>query len=131
MKKAEYIKEWRRKNRGKVKEYQKDWYRKNPNKRFFWGLQASAKRRGIPFDLTFEDVAYPDHCPILGIPLFRNIGKNGPTANSPSIDKIDPKLGYVKGNIQVISHRANVMKQDASAEELRRFAAWVIKTFPI
>jgi hypothetical protein len=29
------------------------------------------------------------------------------THNSPSLDKLDPKKGYVKGNIKIISQKAN------------------------
>jgi hypothetical protein len=53
--------------------------------------------------------------------------KKGPRPDAPSLDKIDPKLGYVPGNIQVISHKANAMKWDATREELRAFAKWVLK----
>jgi hypothetical protein len=42
-----------------------------------------------------------------------------------SIDRINPKLGYVEGNIQIISHKANRMKSNASVEELKLFARWV------
>lgn len=45
---------------------------------------------------------------------------NGP--NSPSLDKIVPELGYVKGNIVVVSLRANQIKSDATIEELQAVA---------
>jgi hypothetical protein len=48
---------------------------------------------------------------------------------SPSLDRIKPELGYVPGNIQVISARANVMKNDATPEELLAFANWVYRTY--
>lgn len=43
----------------------------------------------------------------------------------PTIDRIIPALGYVPGNIVVISHRANRMKSDGTAEEHERIAAWL------
>jgi hypothetical protein len=59
-------------------------------------------------------------CPALGVPLV--FGRRSP--NNPSLDRIKPELGYVKGNIAVISRRANAIKQDATADELFRVAAW-------
>lgn len=56
-------------------------------------------------------------CPVLGVPLV-----DGNT----SIDRIDPSKGYVPGNLQIISSKANRMKNNATVEELRRFAEWVL-----
>lgn len=41
---------------------------------------------------------------------------------SPSLDKIIPSLGYVPGNVLVISWRANRIKCDATANELMLIA---------
>lgn len=38
---------------------------------------------------------------------------------SPSLDKIIPSLGYVPGNVRIISARANLLKNDATVDELR------------
>lgn len=128
-KKSEYLKEWKSKNKDKVAAYQKDylvsWYRKNPNRYLLYQARSRAKKFDLPFDLTLPDIVVPDVCPVLGIPLERNTNGRCPSHNSPLIDRIRPELGYVKGNIQVISTRANVMKNDASIEELRKFADWV------
>lgn len=84
-----------------------------------------ATRSGMAFDIEKSDIRIPDNCPILKIPLVVHSGSSGGRYNSPSLDKIDPSLGYTKGNIQVISHKANIMKADASLAELRLFAEWV------
>jgi hypothetical protein len=55
--------------------------------------------------------------------MRNNGGKAVP--NSPSIDRIDPERGYVKGNIKIISFRANQIKSDASHQELKLVAAYV------
>jgi hypothetical protein len=75
-----------------------------------------ATKQGIPFDLVKEDIKIPKECPVLHIPLVVGVRKSH--ANSPSLDRIVPSLGYVKGNIHVISHRANQIKSNATPEEL-------------
>lgn len=84
-----------------------------------------AKQKGIEFDIELSDIIIPPVCPILLVPLIPNKIKCGP--NSPSLDRIDPNKGYVKGNIQVISHKANSMKQNASDIDLVLFADWIRK----
>lgn len=91
------------------------------------GLLSDAKYRAKKYDIELDielvDIIVPDNCPILGIPLFCNRKHSGP--NSPSIDRIDSSKGYIKNNIQVISHKANTMKSDATPKELLDFAIWV------
>ena len=88
-----------------------------------------AKQNDVPFNISKSDIIIPELCPILGLDLKVNQGKVG--KNSPSLDRIVPELGYVVGNIQVISHLANTMKSSASKEELIKFAEWVIKYFKL
>ena len=76
-----------------------------------------AKQQNVPFDITDDDIVIPDVCPLLGIPLFPNTG-GSPCPNSPTLDKLIPHLGYVRGNTLVISHRANCIKHNASIDEL-------------
>jgi hypothetical protein len=78
--------------------------------------QRRAREQSIPFNLELADIVIPETCPLLGIPLYRTSGE--PTPNSPSLDKVIPALGYVKGNVQVISNRANLIKNNASLEEM-------------
>ena len=88
-----------------------------------------AKLKEIPFSITVEDFEIPEFCPILGIRLTVSAHR-GAEPDSASLDRIDPAVGYAPGNIQVISMRANRMKSDATIEDLRRFAAWIVKEFP-
>lgn len=87
------------------------------------GAKVRAKKRGVPFSLKLDDIHIPEKCPVFGTPLQSNKGKQGP--DSPSIDRLIPELGYVPGNVKVISYRANRIKQDASPEELRTMADWI------
>jgi len=82
--------------------------------------KTRAKKKNIPFNIEVSDIIIPEKCPILNIKFNLNemIKHN---LNAPSLDKIIPELGYVKGNIKVISLKANLMKQNASIEELLLF----------
>lgn len=87
--------------------------------------KVRAKKAGVPFCLVEKDIVIPTHCPILGIPLFRGKGKAGTRGNSPSIDRMVPKLGYVKGNVYMISHRANALKSDATIEQIEALLSYM------
>lgn len=78
-----------------------------------------ARKNKLPCNIDITDIQIPITCPLLGITLFCGKGEGGFVPNSPTLDKIIPKLGYVKGNTRVISHRANQLKHDASLEEMK------------
>ncbi len=122
-------KEYYKKNKEKINSKKRDYNERNRDLYILNKIKQRAVARGLDFDLVIDDIAFSGNCPILGVPLVRNKGGFA-AANSPSIDRIIPSLGYTKGNIQVISNRANMMKSDATPEELRMFAKWVLKTFP-
>ena len=84
-------------------------------------IRARAKAAGVPFDLTVSDLPIPDACPVLGVALDHSYhGAKGPRQNSPSVDRIVPELGYVSGNVRVMSHRANTLLNNASLEEMEK-----------
>lgn len=85
--------------------------------------QWRAKKAGIPCTITVEDIRIPERCPVLGIELKR--GTRGFTDNSPTLDRVRPELGYVPGNVCVISFRANSIKREASLAELEKVTEWV------
>lgn len=88
-------------------------------KRMFQRVKSRAKRNGIPFNLEENDIVIPDVCPVLGIPIEANHGRSGYFPDSPSLDRIVPSKGYTKGNVRVISQRANQLKSDATLDEVR------------
>ena len=100
-------------------------YDTNPEKRVIEQMRYRAEQKGIPFSLTAADIPTPEYCPVLGIKLKRN-GK--PFADdSPSVDRIIPELGYVPGNVRVISMRANAIKKDATIQELRGIHRYILE----
>jgi hypothetical protein len=93
------------------------WIAKNYTKFLCQQVRYRCKRDGIPFDITPADIIIPERCPLLPeIKLARGHGVLQPC--SPSLDRLDPTKGYVRGNIWVISYRANAIKQNASLQEL-------------
>ena len=90
-------------------------------------LLKRARRRAISegkdWDIQASDVFMPTHCPVLGIELTTEPGVRG--GNRFSLDRSDNRKGYVKGNVRVISYRANIIKADATAAELRAVADYV------
>lgn len=75
-----------------------------------------AKEEGIPCTITVADIVVPTNCPITGAELRRYQGKFD--QNSYTLDKVVPELGYVPGNVRVISWRANNAKYNLSREEI-------------
>jgi len=121
-KQREKAKRYYENNRDKVNERHKkwmsEWNKNNPKKAMFTRAQARARRKGIEFSISLEDIAIPTHCPIFGLPLFSS--KEKKTINSPSLDRIDSSKGYVRGNIIVISEKANSIKNIGTPDELIR-----------
>lgn len=108
------------------------WCDAHPIDYLFRGARARAKRKGIPFEITTADITFlPEFCPVLGLKLkygasgkSRKLYENGDAA---SLDRIKNELGYVRGNVLIVSLRANLLKGQATLDELRRIAAFYEK----
>ena len=118
--------------RPEVKERKQQWQEEHKSKsvlteeQYLKEMLRHAKDRatkaGLPFNLELEDLVIPEKCPILETPIsWRNSIRWQHPENVPSIDKIVPDKGYVKGNVCIISMMANTMKQNASIEQLLTF----------
>jgi len=109
------------------KEHIMELRKKNYKKRLWRAVKRRAKTKNIPFNITPDDIIMPEKCKYLGIKLINNVGCGTAMHNSPSIDRIENEKGYIKGNIQVISYRANACKQNLSLEQLKIFARNILK----
>ena len=111
-------------------EYQKNLKKENPVKYTCIQMAASARKRaaskGKSFDITTEYLVSiaPQYCPVFGVELKYGGGEK--TKSSASLDRIDSSKGYEKGNVQIISNLANMMKNEADKTELQTFALWVL-----
>lgn len=87
----------------------------------------------ILINICEDDIVIPTECPVLGIKLNLKIpnrgdrGDNLRNYDSPSLDKIIPSLGYAKGNIWVISYRANTIKNNCTFEEIQKLYEALLK----
>ncbi len=125
----QYDKERYSKNREKfLKEYKENpryWneankssYRKNIYKRLLHAAKNRAIKNNIPFSITEEDLTKITHCPILGEKFCFGTKNVHPHKFSRTIDRIDPELGYIPGNVLVVSSLSNVVKNNGSLNEL-------------
>lgn len=78
--------------------------------------RVRARQYGFPCTIRKSDIVVPAACPILGIAMVPGVGRQHD--GSPTLDRRRPELGYVPGNVLVISLRANRIKNDATADEL-------------
>ena len=104
---AEFLREWEREKRKNNPEY------------YLWkAAKRRARTKDLDFDIEVSDIIIPQFCPLLNIPIIHKVGKGCRSPHSPSLDRIKNHLGYVKGNILVVSWRANFLKSDGTIEEL-------------
>jgi hypothetical protein len=103
-------------NLQRINEYSKKYRKNNIQKSLFYSAKSRAKENNLDFDIELSDIIVPLVCPVLGIEISTSKEKN----NSPSLDKIIPSLGYTRGNVRVISWRANWIKNNMTPEEVEK-----------
>jgi len=115
--------------------YEKEYYKRIRSERveqiMLQSAKARARKRGTPCTITHQDIvdAWPKDglCPVLGIELKHNYDNGGGHSdNSPSLDCINPTLGYIPENIVVMSQKANLLKSnEIDPEVFRKIAVWL------
>jgi len=119
--KKAYYQAYKKRQKGDV------YYRLRP---LLYEAKSRAKSKGLPFDLTMEwlKTMVISHCPITLQPIDwagEQVVDGKPGPNSPSIDKIIPKLGYVQSNCAILSHSGNSIKSDGTIDEHRRVVQYM------
>ncbi len=106
-------------------------YRKDARRRMVTSARHRAKKKGVPFSLTEDDIVIPRVCPVLGTPFVIGKTPRGATNHSPSLDRIIPALGYVPYNVRVVSHLANTWKKEMIwPEDFEALAAYARREIP-
>src|ERR1035437_4525675 len=103
---------YQEKNKEQINLSRTKWRFDNYEKDLLMQTSKRCKKENIPFNLELSDIVIPTHCPYLHIKLTKILGQ-GRVWTNPSLDRINPSLGYIKGNIEIISMKANTMKLDA------------------
>jgi len=114
--------QWNYANDAFQQQYRIKYRKSNPANILLARAKNRAKREGIEFDITLKDIVIPTHCPVLNIVL--EIGEpNAP--NAPSLDRIDNTKGYIRGNVCVISWRANHLKNSLTLQQAKQIVAYM------
>jgi hypothetical protein len=113
----DYHAKYRELKRDKLKQQARD-YRRSSNARLWSATKRRAFVKNVPFSIEVSDIQIPETCPVLGIPL--SVGDGKKHHGSPSLDRFIPELGYVPGNVRVISDRANTLKSDGTINEFEK-----------
>ena len=104
-------------------EYIKNWYRNlSREKQLIKTAKRNAKIKSVPFNIEIHEIVIPDFCPVFGTAIRKEWGLD--RDNGPSLDRIIPEKGYVKGNVIVVSWRANRLKGEATIDEMRRLSSF-------
>lgn len=112
--------------------YQKDF--NHALSRVTSSVLARSKERGFECNINLSKVKelyrkQKGICAKTGVyfELSKGRGISGRSPNSLSIDRIDPKKGYIEGNVQLVTIMYNLCKGTWSDVEVRKFAEAVIK----
>lgn len=106
-------------------------YRKTSHEeRLLWRSRTRAKTKNVPHSITIKDIKISPVCPVLKIRIRKGFS-GGVTSNSPSLDRIVPKLGYVPGNVAVISQRANTLKNNLTVDQAKNLLEYMEGVCPV
>lgn len=97
-----------------------DWTKVPWERKILNRARSRARREGIQFNLTIEDIVIPSTCPVLKVPLAYN-----DKDYTASIDRVVPEKGYTKGNVAIISAKANRIKDNATYTEIIQLARYM------
>jgi len=98
----------------------------SPEKKLLQRAKSNSRSRKLEFNLELSDIVIPKLCPYLGVELLTEHEHSKHQLYATN-DRIDSTMGYVKGNLQIISKLANIMKNNSTEEQLITFAMNVLK----
>ena len=148
-KEREWYREYKEKNREKIKKYQSDLWRSpegqmkiKDHDRKYWANPVSrmhavvtraftrALKADLPFDQCLREVLKsnpPTNCLCCNVVLNYDNYNKGCGKNSPSLDRLEGKKGYVVGNAYILCQRCNTLKSNATLAELENIVTYMKK----
>jgi len=100
------------------------------------GAKVRSKKKKISCTISVQDIVpalIRGFCEATGMPfevdlVEKSNGNNFQHPFAPSIDRIDPELGYDSGNIQVVVRGYNMLKGEGSGYQARQIAQALVAT---
>jgi guanyl-specific ribonuclease Sa len=118
--------------------YKENWVSVEAFEQQYWYKSARrtkerAKIKGIPnnIDAEYLKSIFPKDflCPVLGVKMKIAEGFGSGIKESPSLDRVIPEKGYVRGNVIWISLLANQIKTSATPDEIEKVYKWLKKEY--
>jgi hypothetical protein len=129
-KKRLYDIEYRKANKNKIsfknklnyESVRKKKFIENPQHYLWYVARTRARKYKTEFNIEESDIIIPIYCPILNCKLEKG---DGYLPNAMSLDRVDNNKGYIKGNIRVISRKANLLKSSLTLEVLENIIKYI------
>lgn len=97
-------------------------------------MVSNAKQRARKYDLAFDEALRklftsnpPTACECCRRPLDYSVETGYRVFRAPSLDRFDNTKGYTLDNVRVLCWRCNILKNDATVEELQTIVAYMLR----
>jgi hypothetical protein len=126
--KRAYQRRWYKENKARQKATNRKWRYENQQRHTALEVRYRAKNKGIPCDFDYlVSMKCPRLCPVFLTSIAFTRGRGHlPRENTASFDQIIPGKGYIRGNVQIISLKANMAKSNLTPAQLLLFSKWVL-----
>ena len=88
----------------------------NPQHYLWYVARTRARKYNTEFNIEESDIIIPVYCPILNCKLEKGEGY---------LDRVDNTKGYIKGNVRVISRKANLLKSSLTLDVLENIIKYI------
>jgi hypothetical protein len=104
---------------------QAEWKVRSSTNQVYTTALQTAQNLGLPFTIKRDHIPLPAKCPVFGDTLELSRPKRHP--RTPVAIMVDPSLGFVPGNVRIVSYRAAEIRGEVTPADLRAVAEFLIK----